>query len=548
MRRQYVQRARQRSPFPGDVTQKSLFPSLNGDSGPSRGGSEQKDATNPPGSPNLSALSGDHLRALSRPHESEPLHTFRLARELRKRGPKWERGEDAIHQPFPENVRRVPVPDVVLSSLSSLSGCAVRAACLLIRKAYRKDAAEWETSPRYWTARDLAGAYGLGMCRESLRRAMKELAGRGWVTISKGGAESYRWALSAPQERFTPIPLPVLRAHPRMSHSGLTLLLAIYRCTWGWTRQEDGATVHRRHERLSRDELRSLTGLCGPTVRSAAEELRRLKAIVRDRPHRGTAWWWRPSRSFLREYTQKSYGGTSRDRVSKPHTHGRGNPRNGPVGHTKGGVRRKTSQPQGRGDLSEEWQRSFFDAYTAGSIGMAEGVALHYLHTRAERVHTSTLRALRQRRSQIDNPARWLHSALENLWFTSIPNKQPDVRKSSGTKPLAQAFAALTEENQGWEWDEDPPKKFGEEGESTVTASVEQRIGITHSEVTDAVEALHQPPGDWEAIGEDPVLFVPTKRLARWAWHHQESLKEERARRAAKRLVQIRKDFEGIDQ
>ena len=164
------------------------------------------------------------LQVLCAPHESEPGHTYRLARKLRARSPRWSRGDDALYQPYPENIRQVPVPDVLLSSLSGLSGVAIRGALLLIRKAYRKSGDSWACSPRYWTARDLAGEHGLGMCKESLRRGMKELRARGWVAIDEGGAQSYRWRLSVPEQRYTPLPLPLLRAHPRISHSALTLL------------------------------------------------------------------------------------------------------------------------------------------------------------------------------------------------------------------------------------------------------------------------------------------------------------------------------------
>jgi hypothetical protein len=436
--------------------------------------------------------------------------------------------------------------------LGDLSGVAVRCSLLLIRKAYRKDGASWTSSPRYWTARDLSGDHGLGLCTESLRRGMKELAARGWVTIDRGGAHSYRWTLAVPEKRFTPLPLPLLRAAPLVSHSALTLLLGIYRCTWGWTdtRTTDAGekvTVHRRHERLSMEELRNLTGLSAPTVRAATDELRRHKAIVRARPRRGVAWWWRPSDSFLRNHAQKSLGGASRERKSN-NTHTReADPGEGAVEPTQGVRRRKTSAPSTRGELSAEWKRRFFDVWT-DEIGMTDEVALHYLHTRGRKdVHESTLRAIRRKRADLDNPASYAHTALENLWHVGIPNKRPDVRQSSGGAPLAKAFEALTGETEGWEWDADEGGAGGSEGGPSTVADVETRIGITHDELKSAVEALKQPPGDWEAVGESPVLFVPDKRLARWCWHHEEELKDDAARRWAARLIQVRADFEGID-
>jgi hypothetical protein len=179
---------------------------------------------------------------------------------------------------------------------------------------------------------------------------------------------------------------------------------------------------------------------------------------------------------------------------------------------------------------------------------MTDEVALHYLHTRGRKdVHESTLRAIRRKRADLDNPASYAHTALENLWHVGIPNKRPDVRQSSGGAPLAKAFEALTGEREGWEWDADEGGAGGSEGGPSTVADVETRIGITHDELKSAVEALKQPPGDWEAVGESPVLFVPDKRLARWCWHHEEELKDDAARRWAARLIQVRADFEGID-
>lgn len=510
-----------------------------------------KDQGVPPATRNEARLRGDRIRTA--PHESEPGHVFRLARELNSSGPNWDRGEEGPHRAFPQETRTVPVPDLLLGQMDDLSGVAVRCALLLIRKAYQKRGRSWTCSPRAWTAEELAGDRGLGLCRESLRRGMRELAARGWADVEGEQSLSYRWTLDAPQERFTPLPLPVVAAQSVLSPSALTLLLGIYRATWGWTdtRTTDAGeevTVHRRHERLSMEELRHLTGLSAPTVRASTEELRRHKAIVRARPHRGSAWYWRPSRTFIRNCAQKIWGGTSRERKSN-NTHTReADPNGDPVGPTQGVRRRKTSAPTTRGDLSEEWKRRFFDVWT-DQIGMTEAVALHYLHTRGRKqIHESTLAAVRRKRADLDDPASYAHTALENLWHASIQNKQPDVRQSSGEAPLAQAFDALTNQQEGWEWDSGEQGGAGgpEEGGSVV-ADVETRIGITHDELKSAVEALKQPPGDWTPVGECPVLFVPDKELARWCWHHEEELKDDAARRWAARLVQVRADFDGID-
>jgi hypothetical protein len=75
-------------------------------------------------------------------------------------------------------------------------------------------------------------------------------------------------------------------------------------------------------------------------------------------------------------------------------------------------------------------------------------------------------------------------------------------------------------------------------------------VGLTHPEMCDAVDALHQPPGEWECIEKpayEPNLFVPNTELARWAWHNRNSLKDDEARQWASRLIEIRKKYEGIN-
>jgi len=476
------------------------------------------------------------------PHESEPGHTYRLARSLSE-------DEGDTHEAFPADLTRVPIPDTVLDSLDELSGCAARLCLLMIRASYSwvEDLGEFRASARWFTAEEISDeAGGLGMHRESLRRAAHELIDLGWLAQRKeeGGATAYRWRLKVPRRRYTPVPAPLLHAHQGFSHSALTLLLCAFRATWGWTTRDGGALRHKRSAELSTSELEAMSGLSRPTVQGAREELSAKRALYARRRHAGAPWEYAVDPSFFRAHVHKSCSPTNREENSNKHTREeRANPENA---HTKGGSRRSGSDYR----VTEGWEEDAIRLLSADPIGMRPQAARDLVIRRAKSVVEGAVKAFRRRKSGIDSPAGWMYSAIENLWFgPSIPNKSPDVRESSGEAPIAQAFEALTENTEGWEWGEEEgpegggrPEGSGEPG----GLDVGQTVGITHPEMCDLIEDLRQPGPGWETVdrpGKNP-LFVPTKELANWAYRRRNS-GSERFQEAARKVVTLRARHEG---
>jgi len=437
----------------------------------------------------------------------------------------------------------VPLPDRVLDSLDGLSGCEVRLCLLMVRASYSwvEDLGEFRASPRWFTAREIGEeAGGLGMHRESLRLAAKKLEDRGWLSrkAQEGKAAAYRWRLSVPRSRYTPIPAPLLHAHQGLSHSALTLLLSVLRATWGWTIREDGTVKHKRTAELSTSDLEAMTGLSRPTVRDVQEELRAKGALYMRRKHGGAPWEYAADLSFFRRHLQKSYAPTNREKNSNKHTR-----REEPTSknaHTKG-------ESKGVGDayrVTADWEEEAIRLLCADPIEMSPGVARDLVIRRAQEVVQGAIKAFRRRRADIGNPAGWMYSAIEELWFgPSIPNKSPNVQQSGGPRqPIAKAFEALTGKREGWEWDEngEAAEAEGLEGDEP-GLDVGQVEGITHSEMCGLVEDLGQPPCDWDTVdrsGKAP-LFVPSKELANWAYFRQGS-GSEKFQKAARRVVNLR--------
>ena len=473
------------------------------------------------------------LKVPCAPHEADPGHTYRLAQSLSESpSSSWE--------PFPSDLTRIPVPDRVMDRLDGLSGCAARLCLLMIRASYSwvADLEQYRASSRRFTAREIEEeAGGLGMSRESLRRAAEELEARGWVNCRRreGRATTYRWTLSVPQARYTPVPAPLLHAHQALSHSALTLLLCVLRATWGWTTGEDGATLYRRTATLSTSDLRKMAGLSRPTIRSVQEELRARSALYARREHRGATYEWAVDLSFFRHHLQKS--SSPSDRVESSHNT-RGREAHPDDARTEG----KRKGPAYR--VSELWEEEAIRVLSADPIGMAPGAARDIVIRRARSVVEEAIRAYRRRRADIDRPAGWLYTAISELWFgSSIPNKAPDVRQSSSGDPIASAFEALVGQQEGWEWD------AGEQ-ETTVEAEgldvpQEPTPGVTHSRMIELIDELGQPPHGWEPVerkGRDP-LFVPTPELGNWCWRRQDT-GGEAFQEAAEQVVQIRRRYE----
>jgi len=492
------------------------------------------------------------LKVPSAPHESDPGHTYRLARSLQpNKGPSYEA--------FPADLTRVPVPDEVLDSLDELSGCEVRLCLLMVRAAYSwvEDLGGFRSSSRWFTTVDIKEeAGGLGMSRESLRRAAGKLEDRGWIARRRqeGQATAYRWRLKVPKARYTPVPAPLLHAHQGLSHSALTLLLCALRATWGWTKTEGGRVKHKRTAELSGPDLAKMSGLSRPTLRSVQEELEAKSALYIRRRHRGSAYEYAVDLSFFRRHLHKSCAPSTPQENSNNNTPAR--EANSKDAHTKEGSRGKGNAYQ----VTEEWEEQAIRVLSSEPIGMKPSSARHVVIRRAKPVVEEVIQEFRCRKSDIENPAGWTYSAIDGLWFgPTIPNKSPNVRQSSGRQssgsaPIAQAFEALTEQREGWEWDESGAGSREEnfrEGDSknpegAGPGGLEQTVGVTHTEMCDLIEDLRQPGPDWEPVerqGKKP-LFVPTKELANWAYFRRDSGSEQ-FQEAARQVVNLRARHEG---
>lgn len=541
-------------PQPETTDPVAISPLQEGDGGRSEPTSENSKervtarSSQAPTVPSLPSLSGAALplRVIAASHEAERGHSFRLARELNSPSePELEPGLSDL----PDGGVYLPVPDRVLDSLDELSGCAARLCLLMIRACYSwsEEMGEFRASSGWVTARQIEDeAEGLGMCRESLRSAADELEARGWIGRRKreGCATAYRWALKVPRRRFTPVPAPLFHAHQRLSHSALTVLLCVVRATLGWTTKENETLKYERTAELSTSNLEAMTGLSRPTFRSAAHELESKDALHKRRKHRGAPWEFAVDFSFFSDHLQKSYTPTTTKEKSNKHT--RAEQPDSEDAHTKGRSRGRS----GSNRVAEDWEKEAIELLSSDPIEMNPGRARHLVIRRSREVVENTMKQFRQRRDQIDNPAGWMQTALDQLWFgPTIANKTPDVRESSGTPtPIAQLFEDLTQKKEGWEWDEDGStgnaKNLGGGGGRGL--NVDQTAGVTHTEMCDLIDDLGRPDHDWETV-ERPnsnPLFVPSKQLANWAYFRRETGSEQ-FQTAARRVVNVRARHEG---
>lgn len=515
-------------------------------------------------------------------HESEPGHTFRLARSLQEDPPESEGGR----KPLPDSTY-IPVPDRVLDALDELSGCEARLCLLLIRASYgwADELGEFRASSRWHTPAQIEKqAGGLGMSRESLRRAAKSLEERGWVgrRARPGEATAYRWGLSVPKKRYTPVPAPLLHAHQGLSHSALVLFLCVVRATLGWAERDGDAVTYRPAALLTAKELRKMTGLSRPTLRDVQAELESKDALCVQREHRGAPYELGVDFSFIRAHLQNSYTPTSREESSNQHTPTReASPENA---RTKGQPEGRPRSQSSARRITESWERDAIRVLTGEKIGMDRGAARNLVICRSRKVVEGAIQAFR-RRGGIHNPAGWMYKAIdETLFGPRTPDKNPDVRQSDAADPFAaalQEFQARTDEQEGWEWNagSEPEGRgksrvgSGQVGSNHAESDhaksnsaksdragrrpeldAEPTPGVTHAEMTELhVDALRQPPGDWEPVerrGQDP-LFVPSRELANWAYRRlcknggKQPQGSERFRKAARKVVNVRARYEG---
>jgi hypothetical protein len=469
-----------------------------------------------------------------------------MAEALNEQPTRWD--EPDPYEPLPEWVFTAPVPDAVLDSLDALSGCATRLVLIMLRRAYSWDqqAQEWRTVSTYWTRSELEQnvGEGLGMSAESLRTAARELEARGWISVQEGEqgtAHGYRWRLGVPETRFTKVPTIVLRAHSRLTHSALKLLLTTYRKTWGWTRRKDGETLHRDRAEISNGEMERATGLSPKTIRRAARELAREGAIERRRPHRGAAPLYRiprngssflathfqriPTPTYAKEFIhstpapeQPSDGESSRSRRS--------------CDHSEGGVGWETSD-------FDPWQRRALRYWTE-EVGIWRRTAIRLTRRRGRYQHNQTRKALEAQ--EPEDPPAWARKALDESWFCKkgrYRDPQPKSKRS-GEAPLGSIFSGLVEEDEGWEW----------ETENAPQQDRVRSVGFSHDQWCEAMTALPPHPGDVDVIGRSdpgPCRFLPDAEAANWAWTFGPDLKDPEAKKWARRLVKARADYQNKD-
>lgn len=471
--------------------------------------SDGRDKPFPPVEGNLSDLSGP-----ASAHEAPQGHVYELADDL-------DATEDPIpsedvYQPFPEDVPRVPVPNDLLDSLDDLTGSAVRLAVVLLEgaAAYDEQRDQWRTSPRRWTLTRLQCRRGLSMSRPSARNAARELEDAGLVDVDRSGtAHTYRWSPSTPDERYTCVPLALLREHSRLSARALTVLLSVYRATWGWTRKLGGEREHRLTASLSASDLKGMTGLSTPTIREARRELEREGAVHRERPP-GRAAYWTVLLSFFHNPRQKSYTpdnyGTTKKRgeeVCNLNTRARCSEQSteaetGKCSHSDGRARGEDRTDTA---LSEREMRDV-KRLTAKPFDLPFWLAANLVSRRSAEVVQSTFGAYERQSEQIESPGGWIRAALEQIWFTPAPEYTPPKNLEGDTA------------SGGWDF------------------------ALTHSELTDAVDALSVDL-DWETVGPEP-RFVPERAVMEYLERWAGQMGSDRAEKWARRLISIRREYE----
>jgi hypothetical protein len=406
-----------------------------------------------------------------------------------------------------------------------------------MREAYHWTGSGWKCSARYMTRADLDG---LGMSAQSVRTAADALAARGWIDKqTRGNAHAYRWRLSAPRSRFTYLPLGLFYDHARLSHSGLTLLLALYRATWGWTRYEDGTTEHKAHATLSASKLSAMTGLCPSTLRTAAEKVIH-NAAERWKTAPGGAYSWRPDPSFFRYTRTKSAGGTSRERKSFQQTRtGAEKAQGGSCGRFVAGKGEDEGRKAEGLSLSETEQR-WTDWLMSDPFGMPYHTAARLVASRSLEVLQETRGMFERQQDGITNPGGWMNAALSEVWASKTDNKTPEIRQSGGSGAFSGALDNLrTKSTEGGH--------TKSTGGATSTASG-QRLGLSHSQMSSAVFEIRGLTADhFDQIdhGGGKPTWIPTKETGNWLWRRGKAGQlDEEAERHARRCIQSRKAYE----
>lgn len=462
--------------------------------------------------------------------EASPGSTYFLAQRLNEQDTGGADADDT--EAFPDEVARIPVPNEVLDSLGGLSGCAVRLAVCLMREAYHWTGTDWKCSPRLRTRSEIDA---LGMSAQSVRNAADDLAERGWIERrTRGQSHAYRWRLSAPRSRFTFLPLALFYEHERLSHSGLTLLLALYRATWGWTSNEDGQTVHDAWALLSTSDLESMTGLCASTLRAAASKVIHNGGAKRERSRPGGAFLWRPDPSFFNYHHTKFTGGTSRERKSNQQT--RTGARKAEASSSRGSVAGRGKdegskrKPRALSDTEQRWA----DWLMSPPFGMHYHQAAKLAASRSLDLLQKTRGLWEEERERVENPGGWMWAALTESWAGKLDNKTADVQTSDSDSPVSDALHGMKQGSQKSTGGVVPPR---------------ERLGMTYDEMTSAVHEVRGLVSDHFVMIEhqdDRPTWVPNLKTARWAWKHSGEMLPS-ANKWLNRMVQVRKEYESTD-
>ena len=209
-------------------------------------------------------------------------------------------------EPFPPDLFRVPIPDIVFEEMPELSDSALRCLLALIHLSFRFEPkkSEWVCPDRQFSRSDVEEASGLS--DQGARNGLSELESLGWADVDRSGhSHQHQLLLEVPDRRFTYVPTGLLReASDAGPGTELRVVLTVLRRIWGWTYRRDNpqngeqSVVHDRWARLSTEALAGATGRSETAVRQAAQSLQG-EWVRRVRPGNGPHQY-----RFLPEQTQ----------------------------------------------------------------------------------------------------------------------------------------------------------------------------------------------------------------------------------------------------
>jgi hypothetical protein len=175
-----------------------------------------------------------------------------------------------------------------------LSDTALRTLLALLRHSFRFDpaASRWVHPGDWFERSDIERASGLS--DQGTRNGLQELEEEGWAEVDRTGrSHRYRLRAEVPDCRYTQVPTALLDTASTLdSGTGLRIVLAVLRRTWGWTSTvtdpETGRTQveHDRWAQISTAALAAATGRSKTAIAAAVESLQG-RWIERVRPGTG---------------------------------------------------------------------------------------------------------------------------------------------------------------------------------------------------------------------------------------------------------------------